>query len=145
MMCFVRLRDEAVNVPLISYLQQQSSPGRGDSWDLQGWKLHVHPDLSDRLVEISPSGVELVPAYGLYVLAGSGIAAGFVTGTGCLFLRLPMEPEGVARGRQACQEAFSAPNWYGIDPWQSDLPTRVGLRRLRLLTASALQHALTLR
>jgi hypothetical protein len=142
----VELTDSPFNEPVIRYLRSQATPGHDDSWnswDLEGWQLHAHPDLSDRFAEVSPTGVNLIPAYGLDVLVASGVAAGFVLGTHCLFLRLPAPPTDVAQNPY-CATTFAAPDWYAIDPWQSDVSTAVGLHMLRTLTETAYQFALTL-
>jgi hypothetical protein len=138
----VELTEAPFNEPVIRHLRNQAAPGRGDTWDLQGWELHVHPDLSDRFAQVSPTGVALTPAYGVHVLTASGVAAGFVQGTSCLFLRLPVEPLKVAQSHD-CAAIFAAPNWYAIDPWQSDVSTEVGLGTLRILTKTAHEFALT--
>ena len=134
--------DAPINEPVICYLRSQATPGHGDSWDLQGWRLHVHPDLSERFAQIIPPGVDLTPAYGVHVLAALGVAAGFVQGTSWLFLRLPVEPSDVEQ-TPGSVAIFAAPDWYAIDPWQSDVSTEVGLRMLRRLTKTAYRFALT--
>jgi len=137
----MELTDVPANEPVIRHLRSQATPGHDDSWDLQGWELHVHPDLSERFAQLSPTGVDLTPAYGVHVLAAQGIAAGFVQGTSCLFLRLPVEPTQVAQSLSSA--IFAAPDWYAVDPWQSDVSTEAGLRMLRTLTKTAYRFALT--
>ena len=135
------LTDSPFNEPIIRHLRSQATPGHDPSWDLEGWELHVHPDLSERFAQVSPTGVDLIPVYGAHVLAASGVAAGFVTGMHHIFLRLPVEPTEVAP-RLDGAAFFAAPDWYAIDAWQSDVSTEVGLHRLRTLTDTAYQFAL---
>ncbi len=140
----MRLIDTPANEPVLRHLRAQASPGRGPTHDLDGWLMHVHPDLSLRFGEVCPSGTEPIGVYGLHVLSAYGVAAGFVQGTGCLFLRLPTAPPDASLGAPDCREAFAAQGWYAIDPWASDLPTEAGLRRLRALTTTAYEHSLPL-
>ncbi len=136
------LTDSPFNEPVIRHLRSQATPGHNPSWDLEGWELHVHPDLSERFAQVSPTGVNLIPVYGAHVLAASGVAAGFVEGMRCIFLRLPVDPTEVALSPGGAA-IFAAPDWYAIDAWPSDVSTEVGLRRLRTLTETAYQFALT--
>lgn len=141
----MELTDSPFNQPVVRHLQSEAAPSRDDSWnslDLEGWELRVHPDLSDRFADISPPGVDLTPVYGVHVLAASGVAAGFVSGTHCMFLRLPVQPTKVALSHW-CATFFAAPDWHAIDPWQSDVSTEIGLRMLRTLTDTAYQFTLT--
>lgn len=140
----MELIEATCNEPVIRHLRSQAAPGNGDVWDLQGWELHVHPDLSERFAQLRPPGVTLTAFCGVHVLTASGVAAGFVQGTSCMYLRLPAEPTGIEPSSRGCAAAFTAPDWHTIDPWQSDFPTEVGLRILRNLTRAAYEFALTL-
>jgi hypothetical protein len=138
----MELTDAPFNEPVLGHLRSQATPGHDDSWDLQGWELHVHPDLSERFAQLAPSGMDLIPAYGIHVLAARGVAAGFVQGTSCMFLRLPIEPSEIAQSPNSAA-IFAAPDWYAVDPWQSHVLTEVGLGMLRTLIKTAYQFALT--
>jgi hypothetical protein len=140
----VQLTDAPFNEPILNHLRSQGTRGHDPAWDLEGWELHVHPDLSERLAQICPRRVALTPVHGVHVLASSGVAAGFVQGTSVLYLRLPVEPTGVAPGRPGGVAGFAAPDWYAVDPWQNDLPSEAGLRKLRQLALTAYQFAGTL-
>ncbi|MFN8074179.1 MAG: hypothetical protein U0Q15_02020 [Kineosporiaceae bacterium] len=138
------LTETAANAPVLAHLREQAVASTGRAMDQDGWQLHAHPDLAERLADACPPGARTVPAYGLSVLVVGGVAAGFVQGSGCLFLRLPGEPPPATRGSDSCAAAFAAPGWYAVDPWGSDLPSDAGLRRLRYLVAAACEHALSL-
>ena len=56
--------------------------------------------------------------------------------------RLPVEPTEVAQSPNGAA-IFAAPDWYAVDPWQSNVSTEVGLGLLRTLTKTAYRFALT--
>ena len=142
MLVCMELTDAPFNGPVIRHLRGQATPGHDPLWDLDGWELHVHPDLIERFALVSPAGVNLTPSYGLQVLVASGVAAGFVQGMHGMFLRLPAKPTEGAR-TDDLDGIFAAPDWYAIDPWQSDIPKEAGFRRLERLTETAYRFALT--
>ena len=115
---------------------QQRSP-----WDIDGYELHAHPDLIDRLRELG-EGIErsVVPVFGLPVLVRpGGQAFAIAVGMSTLLLRLEEEPSGVRLS--SMPDWFDVTGWVALDAWQTDLPSTEGLSVLRNLMRSAFEHA----
>lgn len=97
-------------------LRNQGVKGTGDVYDLDGWQLHAHPDLCDRLQSLNPHCYR--GAYGVPVLATDrGVPFAFAMGTSTLAFRLP--------GDQAEGRPFpdAGPDWVAVDPWKTDVET----------------------
>jgi len=107
---------------LESLLRKQGVKGTGDVYDLDGWQLHTHPDLCERLQSLNPFCCHGL--YGVPVLASDrGVLFGVATGTSLLALRLP-EPEfmeaKVAGGRVYTE---GGEGWIAVDPWNTGIET----------------------
>lgn len=105
------------NTTLHALLQKQGVEGTGDVYDLDGWQLHTHPDLCDRLQSLNPHCYR--GAYGVPVLATDrDVYFGVAMGTSTLALRLPPEEAAAAGGREF---PTAGAGWVSVDPWKTDL------------------------
>jgi hypothetical protein len=135
----VTLPDSALNQDLLAYLRGRAQPGAGSVYDADGWELHVHPDLIERLEHIAGSREAVVPLYGVVIVVVRDIAVAMAEGTGTVLLRLPSPPTDVQPGFEV--EPLCSNGWHAVSPWQSDLPSAVGLARLSALLQDASEHA----
>ena len=55
-----RLPDVPANRDLVEFLRHQATPGKADRWDLDGWEMHVHPDLQERMRELAGAVVPVL-------------------------------------------------------------------------------------
>ncbi|MDX6590915.1 MAG: hypothetical protein QOJ13_111 [Gaiellales bacterium] len=130
--------DHPANEDLIEFLEGQAEPSA--SMDLDGFELHAHPDLCERLIGLA-NELEEVPdgwhaVYGVPALATSdGVIYAFAIGVGGIGLRLPHR----SLHRHLNRHDLDLPGWTVIDARQSQLPGRVARERLResLLAAHA--------
>lgn len=68
--------DHASNRDLLDYLRTNARPGTGRRGaEFDGWELHTHPDLIERLAEIAGSPRAVIPVYGVAAIAHKGVAA----------------------------------------------------------------------
>jgi hypothetical protein len=135
----VTLPDSALNRDLLVYARTRAQPATGSGYDLDGWELHVHPDLIERLEDVAGSPKAVVPLYGVVVVVVRDIAVAMAEGTSTLLLRLPNAPQDVELG--VLIEPLCSNGWQAVSPWQSDLPSAVGLARLSALLQEAREHA----
>jgi hypothetical protein len=122
--------DHPANEDLLEFLEGQAEPS--GSMDLDGFELHAHPDLAERLIVLAgeldevPSGWHAV--YGVPALATShGVLYAFAIGAGGIGLRLPHDSLHPHLNRHE----LDLPGWTVIDAWQSQLPGRVARERVR--------------
>ncbi|SCL35220.1 hypothetical protein GA0070624_5200 [Micromonospora rhizosphaerae] len=101
--------------------------------------MHAHPDLIERLGDIAGSPHVVVPLYGVAVIVHNGVVAVVALGTDTLLFRLPQAPEGVEVEDHT--EPLCSKGWHAVSPWQSQLPSAEGLRRLRKLLGKARHYA----
>ena len=133
------LPDSTANRDLLGYLRARAQPGTGMRHaDLDGWELHTHPGLIERLGEIAGSPKAVVPLYGVVAIVVKDTAAAMAEGTDTLLLRLPEPPRGVEPGTQI--EPLCSNGWYAVSPWQSELPSAVGMAKLTTLMQVAREH-----
>ncbi len=129
---------------LRAVLQRQSaqpSDQQRSSWDIDAYELHAHPDLIDRLRELSEgSERSVVPMFGLPVLVRpSRHAFAVAVGTSTLLLRLDEGPTDV---RLLSKPGwFDLAGWFAFDAWQTDLPDTEGFGVLRDLMRCAFEQA----
>jgi hypothetical protein len=130
--------DNPANEDLLEFLEGQAEPS--GSMDLDGFELHAHPDLCERLIGLAgeldevPNGWHAV--YGVPALVtDEGVVYAFAIGVGGIGLRLPRE----SVHRHLSRHDLDLPGWTVIDGFQTQLPGRVAQDRLReaLLAAHA--------
>jgi len=135
--------DNPANEDLLEFLEGQAEPSA--SMDLDGFELHAHPGVCERLIGLAgeldevPDGWHAV--YGVPALATAGGAIyAFALGAGGLGLRLP---HGEVH-RHLNRHDLDLPGWTVIDAWQTQLPGRVAGERMReaLLAAHAAASAM---
>ncbi|MCA1702124.1 MAG: hypothetical protein LC808_02185 [Actinobacteria bacterium] len=96
---------------LRAVLRRQSAEPSGQQrspWDIDAYELHAHPDLIDRVRELSEGSERSVaPMFGLPVLVRPGRHAfAIAVGTSTLSLRLDEEPTDV--------RLLSKPGWFDL-------------------------------
>ena len=124
------------NATLHALLQKQGVKGTGDVYDLDGWQLHTHPDLCERLQSLNPHCYR--GAFGVPVLATDrGVWFGVAIGTSTLALRLPPDEAKAAGGRDFPN---AGPDWVSVDPWQTDLDTLKRWARAALKQATLIKE-----
>jgi hypothetical protein len=134
--------DHPANEELLEFLEGQAEPSA--SMDLDGFELHAHPDVCERLVELAgeldevPAGWHAVFGVPALVTAGGAIYA-FAIGSGGIGVRLPREHVHHHLNRHD----IDLPGWTVLDAWQTQLPGRIAGERLRetLLAAHAASRA----
>lgn len=128
------------NRHLLDYLRTFAQPGTGRrEADLDGWELHTHPDLIQRLAEIAGSPRALVPLFGVVAIELKDVVAVLALGTDTLLFRLPAAPTDVEMERPI--DPLCDQDWYAVSAWQSELSSAEGLRRLTLLLGTARAYA----
>ncbi|MBV1949201.1 hypothetical protein [Streptomyces sp. BV129] len=133
------LPDLPQNAALLTLLREQGVAQERGAYAYDGWELHTHPDLVERLEDLAPRWPVLA-TYGMPVLAAKGIAAAVAWGTEVLLLRLPERPaEPLKPGVPRPPLTGPDEGWYSLCPWQSELPSSESQRLLSL----QIQHALT--
>jgi hypothetical protein len=134
------ISQSAANSDLLNFLRAQAvRPTGPDDYELDGWQLHTHPDLGERLQALG-RGWPVSPVYGVPVLAAKGVAAIVAIGTDDLLIRLPRVPSDLSAGSP--RPPLTDTNWHAVDAWQSDLPSQAGNRRLSALIRRALNNAM---
>lgn len=120
---WLELPDLPQNVVMLDYLRGQASPAGGpDDLALESWQLHAHPDLIGVLRGLAP-GWPLTAAYGVPLLAWSGVAAIVALGTDWLALRLDELPAGVETDRDTYGKSLPiGAGWHVVPIWESRLP-----------------------
>ncbi|MFF3956474.1 hypothetical protein ACFYY1_25095 [Streptomyces sp. NPDC001890] len=138
------LPDLPQNTALLDLLRQQGVPqGRG-AYVHEGWELHTHPDLVERLEDLAPRWPVLATS-GMPVLAAKGIAAVVAWSMGMLLVRLPEAPAEPLVPAEPCPPLTDpGQGWYSLCPWQSELPSVESKRLLALLIQHALSYAASL-
>ncbi|MBD0746652.1 hypothetical protein [Streptomyces sp. CBMA152] len=127
------------NTALLDLLREQSVPQERGGYADEGWELHTHPDLVERLEDLAPRWPVLA-SFGVPVLAANGIAAVVAVGTGVLLVRLPEAPPEPLEPAEPCPPLTDpGQGWYAVCPWQNELSSAESKRLLSLLV----QHALT--
>lgn len=133
------LPDLPQNTALLDLLRQQGVPQKHGTYVYEGWELHTHPDLIERLNGLAPQRPVLA-TFGVPVLAAKGIAAVVAWSMGTLLVRLPEAPAEPLEPAEPCPSLTDpGQGWYSLCPWQSELPSADSRRLLTQL----IQHALT--
>lgn len=119
------LSECAANAELLAYLRSSAQPATGKPWaDLDGFELHTHPDLIERLGELAGSPRAVVAFFGVVGIVVKGLAAVVALGTDILLLRLPAPPEGVRF--EPSIEPMCARGWYACRPGMTSHQHSVG-------------------
>ncbi|WP_392973678.1 hypothetical protein [Streptomyces sp. LN245] len=138
------LADLPQNTALLDLLRQQGVPQEHGAYVYEGWELHTHPDLVDRLENLAPQWPVLA-TFGVPVLAGKGIAAVATWGMGMLLVRLPQAPAEPLEPAEPCPPLTDpGQGWYSLCPWQSELPSAESRRLLSLVIQHALSYGASL-
>lgn len=138
------LPDLPQNTALLNLLRQQAVPQERGAYVYEGWELHTHPDLVERLEDLAPQWPVLA-TFGMPVLAAKGIAAVVAFSMGILLVRLPEAPAGPLKPAKPCPPLMDpGQGWYSLCPWQSKLPSTESKRLLTLLIQHALSYAASL-
>lgn len=126
------------NAAMLDYLRAHSGPRTSRTaspWDIDGFELHSHPDLSERLDELAagvPGGNRFRGVYGYAALIDDRDVLRVVA-LGNAGLAMRIEDPGV-RADIAANSRFSwesVEGWIGADPWPVDLPLEEGTTRVR--------------
>ncbi|MFE6039918.1 hypothetical protein [Streptomyces sp. NPDC056452] len=135
------LPDLPQNVVLLDLLREQGIPQERGDMVYEGWELHTHPDLLDRLEDLAPHW-PVLPTFGIPVLAVEGIAAVAALGMSTLLVRLPEAPPELLEAAAPRPPLTDADHdWYAVCPWQSKLPSAQSKRLLSTLVQHALSYA----
>ncbi|MFF3595237.1 hypothetical protein [Kitasatospora indigofera] len=135
------LPDLPQNAVLLDLLREQGVPQEHGDFVYEGWALHTHPDLVERLEDLAPRWPVLA-TFGVPVLAAKGIAAVVALGMGTLLVRLPEAPPELLEPAGPCPPLTDpGQGWYTVCPWQSELPSAESKRLLSLLVQQALSYA----
>jgi hypothetical protein len=127
------------NAGLLAYLRASAQTATGRSGaDLDGFELHTHPDLIERLGELAGSPQAVVAFYGVVGIVVKGVAAVVAMGTDTLLLRLPARPEGVTF--EPPVEPMCGRGWYAVSAWRDHRPSPDEPSRLTRLVRAARQH-----
>ncbi|MFI5808501.1 hypothetical protein [Streptomyces sp. NPDC051561] len=138
------LPDLPQNKALLDLLRQQGVPQERGAYGYEGWEVHTHPDLVERLGDLAPQWPVLA-AYGMPVLASKGIAAVVARSMGILLVRLPVAPAEPLEPVEPWPPLTDpGRGWYSLCPWQSELPSAESKRLLTLLIRHALLYAASL-
>ncbi|WP_037603884.1 hypothetical protein [Streptacidiphilus rugosus] len=132
------------NTALLDSLRSQGVPEERRTCAYEGWELHTHPDLMERLESLAPRWPVLA-TFGVPVLAANGIAAVVALSMGTLLVRLPAAPtESLERAPAFPPLTDPGQGWYSVCPWQSGLSSADAKRLLTLLVQRALSYSASL-
>jgi hypothetical protein len=136
------------NVPqnraLLDLLRKQGVAQVHGAYAYEGWELHTHPDLVERLEDLAPRWPVLA-TFGMPVLGAKGIAAVVAWGMGMLLVRLPEAPPEPLEPAGPCPPLTDpGQGWHSVCPWQSELCSAESKRLLSLLVQHALSYAASL-
>jgi hypothetical protein len=98
-------------------------------WTLDGYELHSHPDLEERLGQLADGlpGGRTIGLYGAPGLAANGVVYAVAGGMSTINLRLPA---GMVRDEIRAYEDRGpcefGPDWVVADAWLSRLPSAEG-------------------
>jgi hypothetical protein len=138
------LPDLPQNTALLDLLRQEGVPEERGAYAYEGWELHTHPDLVERLEDLAPQWPVLA-TFGVPVLAAKGIAAVVAKGTDTLLVRLPEAPAEPLKAAERCPPLTDpGEGWYALSPWQGELPSAESRRLLSLVIQHALSYAASL-
>jgi hypothetical protein len=103
-------------------------------WTLDGYELHSHPDLEERLGQLAVGlpGGSTIGLYGAPGLATNGIVYAVAGGTSTIHLRLPAGPirDEITSHADRGPSEFG-PDWVVADAWLSSLSSADGTALLQ--------------
>jgi hypothetical protein len=140
------LADVPANRAVLSILQGRATARPlDDPWALDGFELHVHPDLQERLDQLAVGhpGGRSVGLYGVPGLVAGGVIYAVARGTSRIEFRIPSGParEAILLHGGDAESAFG-PDWVVADAWLSDIPSAAGTALLRSWVAVAASTAM---
>lgn len=127
------------NREVLAFLESQAAPSnpKTASWDIDSYELHSHPDLTERLLEVTTGlTVHSVGAYGVTCVSHpNGVLFAFVRGGFVVFLRLP----------HSTADADSQPgvglDWYQTDAFPTELSKPAGTASLSAIVKESWTYA----
>ncbi|MFJ6486710.1 MULTISPECIES: hypothetical protein [unclassified Streptomyces] len=132
------------NTSLVDLLRAQGVPQERGAHSYEGWELHTHPDLVERLEDLVPRWPVLA-TFGVPVLAAKGIAAVVAWSMDTLLVRLPEAPTELLKPASPCPPLTDpGQGWYSVCPWQGELSSMESKRLLSLLVQQSLSYAASL-
>jgi hypothetical protein len=106
----------------VGFLRPGGVKGKGEVYDLDGYQLHAHPDLSELLESLNPACYRGV--YGIPVLANDRhLLFGVAIGTGFLALRLPDPEAAEAKAAGGYDFTEAGKPWVAVEPWKTETET----------------------
>ena len=151
------------NEAVLAFLEMEQLPEWKETdspWIVEGYSLHTHPDLCERVENINAAaagGTEFRYLYGKPALiAANGVIVAFATGTHTFCVRLRREEcmdELVAarneklsrfpvlRMKQLELDALTSGEWTRLDPWAIAYPSDEGVALLAEHVAKAERKA----
>ena len=122
---------EAKRIPanreVLTFLESQAAPTnpKTASWDIDSYELHSHPDLTERLLEVTTGlNVHPVAAYGVTCVSHpNGVLFAFVRGGFVVFLRLP-------HSKTAASQPAVGRDWFKTDAFPTELSKPAGTAAL---------------
>ena len=139
------LEREPANASMLAYLRDHSAPltrRNASPWDIDGFELHTHPDLSERLEEVGaglPGGGRFVGVYGYATLVDSHhvIRAVALGNAGFAFRVADPAVRADIEANSRFHWSSGGGDWVGADAWPVDLPLAVGSDRVRAWLTAA--------
>lgn len=135
------LRGRPENDSVLHRLAVDAEPGGDESpYAIDGFVLHTHPDLCERLLTISAEvrGASAVGVYGLACLVDAdGIVRTVARGTSGLWVRLSADDRARLVTEDDPESSEFGPEWLRIDAWQTVRPFAEGTARLKDLIGAA--------
>jgi len=126
---------------VLAYLEVErvSPPGTNTLWVIDGYSVSTHPDLCDRVRELSEAA-EFRYELGRPVLAAAnGVIVAFAAGTHIFCVRVP---RAAVDPRLVVEEGPDlGPEWTRVDPWTVGVPRPEGLAALTALVRRAVENA----
>jgi hypothetical protein len=131
-----------VNRAVLDVLRPLSVPRPADDpWALDGFELHTHPDLHERLDQVAsgqPGAGRSVGIYGVPALVTDDVIYAVALGTSTIDLRIPPRPIRLEVIRHGGREGSDfGPAWVSADAWVGDLSMAAGTEALRSWVAAA--------
>jgi hypothetical protein len=106
------------NADLLRHLKKSAVAGTGDVTDLDGYRLHTHPDLCDYLEAFNRSCY--AGAYGVPLLVNDlGVIFAVASGTSLLAFLLPEPEQSEAKAAGAVDYLEAGAGWIFLPAWST--------------------------